>query len=110
MNEQPNASIPRSVLQAFYQHLSNHPLELKNTDAASVLELLYTEYTEIRGRDPEEIQQDYEALNDYLEPLSLDDNNAIFSLVVRLCCAYEQTAFLDGIKIGAHLMQEIQSG
>lgn len=110
MNEQSKASIPHSVLRAFSHHISDHPLELKNIDAASVLELLYTEYTEIRGRDPDEIRQGYEELNDYLEPLSLDDNNAIFSLVVRLCCAYEQTAFLDGVKIGAHFMQEIQSG
>lgn len=110
MNEHPNASIPRHILQVFSQHLSSHPVELKNTDAASVLELIYTEYTEIKGRDPVEIRQGYEELNAYLEPLSLNDNNAIFSLVVRLCCAYEQTAFLDGIKIGAHLMQEIKSG
>ena len=42
-----------------------------------------------------------------LEHLPLDDNNAVFNLCCRICVAYEQKAFIDGIHYGAQLMTEL---
>ena len=65
-------------------------------------------YTENQCRDPKEITQGFAELDDYLQGISLDDNNVIFCLVCRLCGLYEQRAFRDGLQLGAHLILELQ--
>ena len=47
-------------------------------------------------------------LEEFLCKLPLDDNNAVFNLCCRLCSAYEQKAFVDGIKYGMYLMVELK--
>ena len=46
---------PATIAKAFYEHIHTSALELKNTDAESVLEFLYTAYAEVQDRDPEAI-------------------------------------------------------
>ena len=60
------------------------------------------------GRDPKEIDQCFIDLEYYLEKLSLEENNAIFKMVCRLCSLHEEKAFKDGLRIGAYLMLELQ--
>ena len=45
---------------------------------------------------------------DFLCTLPLDDNNAVFNLCYRLCCAYEAKAFIDGLQYGVRLLNEIK--
>ena len=72
-----------------------------------MLEFLYIAYTDALGRDPAEISQGFVDLNDHMEGVvSLDENNAIFSIVCGLCSACEKRAFIDAIQIGAQLMLE----
>ena len=62
------------------------------------------------GRDPKEIDQGFINLENHLsKAVSLEENNEIFSIVCRLCDAYEKRAFLDAIQIGAYLMLELQA-
>ena len=72
------------------------------------MDYLYVAYAEHQGKDPKGISEGFEALGEYLEQPSLDDNNAIFGLVCNLCNLYEQRAFEDGLQLGAHLVLEIQ--
>ena len=99
---------PATVAKAFSEQIHSGSFELKNTDAASVLEFLYIAYTDIQGRDPKEIDQGFVDLDNHLEGVSLDENNTIFSIVCDLCNAYEKRAFMDAIQIGAYLMLELQ--
>ena len=39
--------------------------------------------------------------------ISLENNNAVFILVLHLCTAYEHKAFIDGLQYGAHLILEL---
>lgn len=98
----------KSIPQQLHEHISNHPFQLPGADAASVLELLYAAYIDNLGRDPQEIEQGFLALGEHLEPLPLDENNAIFAIVCELCNAYEKRAFMDAIRLGAFLTQELQ--
>ena len=47
--------------------------------------------------------------NNTLCTIPLEDNNAVFNLCCRLCCAYERKAFLDGLQYGTHLILETLS-
>jgi len=101
---------PTTVAKAFSERIHSGSFEMKNTDAASVLEFLYIAYTDIQGRDPKEIDQGFVALGDHLsKAVSLEENNEIFGIVCRLCDAYEKRAFIDAIQIGAYLMLELQA-
>lgn len=110
MDKQNSVNIPRFVCQLFHQQLMEHPLDAQNTDLCSVLELLYTAYAETQTDDPEDVKQAYQRLDDLLQDVSLDLNNAVFSLVCQIQCTGEEQAFLDGVRIGAHLLKELYAG
>ena len=99
---------PSTIAKEFSEHIHSGVFSLKNTEAASVLEFLYIAYTDVQGRDPKEIDQGFVDLDNHLEGVSLNENNAIFSIVCDLCNAYEKRAFMDAVQIGAYLMMELQ--
>ena len=100
---------PAKIAKAFSERIHSGVFSLKNSDAASVLELLYMAYADVQGRDSKEIDMGFLQLDAQLEKLSLDENNAVFGTVCNLCDAYEKRAFIDAIQIGAYLILELQS-
>ena len=110
MDNQNNASITQAVCQLFQQQLIEHPFDAENTNLRSVLDLLYTAYTETQIDDPEPVKQAFRHLDECMKDVSLDTNNEVFSIVCQIYCAGEERAFLDGVRIGAHLVKELYSG
>ena len=90
-------------------YIEAHPFEPGDSNCETVLDQLYQAYAESRESDPPEIQAGFAELENFMETLPLDDNNAVFSLCCRLCIHYERKAFLDGRQYGAHLMFELFS-
>ena len=88
--------------------MDKHPIDLGDSDCETVLDQLYQAYAESHESDPPEIRNGFKELDDLLGGLPLDDNNAVWNLCCKLCTAYEHKAFLDGLKYGAHLMQELK--
>ena len=85
-------------------YIDTHPTDLGDNDCETVLDQLYQSYAESYESDPPEISNSFKELEDLLP---LDDNNAVFNLCCRLCSAYERKAFIDGLKYGAKLIQEL---
>ena len=100
---------PAKIAKAFSERIHSGVFSLKSSDAASVLEFLYMAYADVQGRDPKEIDQGFLDLDTHLSKFSLDENNETFSIVCKLCDAYEKRAFMDAIQIGAYLMMELQA-
>jgi hypothetical protein len=96
------------LVSRFREYIRTIDYQFDDDRVESVLDYLYVAYTENQGRDPKEIEQGFVELDDYLKGISLDDNNAIFSLVCRLCDLYEQRAFKDALQLGAHLILELR--
>ena len=88
-------------------YIEAHPFEPGDSNCETVLDQLYQVYAESRESDPPEIQAGFAELESFLKTLSLDDNNAVFSVCCRLCIHYERKAFLDGLQYGAHLISEL---
>ena len=88
-------------------YIDTYPLDLGEGDCETVLDQLYQAYAESHESDPPEIRNGFKELDEFLEGLSLDNNNAVWNLCCRLCSAYERKAFIDGLQYGAHLIQEI---
>lgn len=87
--------------------LSEQPLRCGDTDAKSILEMLYYYYSEDNPIDSAVIRCRFNELDHILCHLSLSDNNAVFSLTCKLCSTYEQQAFLEGIQVGMRLFREL---
>ena len=88
-------------------YIDTHSIDLGDKDCETVLDQLYQAYAESHESDPPEISNSFKELEDFLYTLPLDDNNAVFNLCCRLCSAYERKAFIDGLKYGAKLIQEL---
>ena len=88
-------------------YIEAHPVHAGDGEGTTVLDQLYLAYAESHESDPEEIRDGFKELEEFLHPLPLADNNAVFSLCCRLCSAYERKAFIDGLQYGAHLMLEL---
>ena len=99
-----------NIAKRLISYMDKHSIDLGDTDCETVLDQLYQAYAESRESDPPEIQAGFAELENFLEILPLDDNNAVFSLCCRLCTAYEYKAFLDGLQYGAHLISELYNG
>lgn len=100
---------PAKIAKDFSQRIHSGVFSLKNSEAASVLELLYMAYADVQGLDPKEIDQGFLDLDTHLSKFSLDENNETFGIVCKLCDAYEKRAFMDAIQIGAYLIMELQA-
>lgn len=97
----------QSSVEALNTYTCDHPFDAGNGDAETVLDQLYQAYSESHESDPPEISEGFKELECFLEALPLDDNNAVFNLCCRLCTAYEEKAFRNGLIYGAHLMLEL---
>ena len=108
-----NNTTVQNAIPAIAQHLDaylrNHKFNLQGCDITSVVDFLYTAYTDSLGKDPNSIQDRFGELGAHLEQLPLKENDAIFSLTCELCGAYEKRAFKDALQIGAYLILELQT-
>ena len=98
-----------NVAKRLNAYITAHPFDSGDSDCETVLDQLYQSYAESHESDPPEISEGFKELEEFLCALPLEDNNAVFNLCCRLCCAYERKAFLDGLLYGAHLIQELNS-
>ena len=98
-----------AIAQWLNEYLRNHAFDLHGCDSTSVIDFLYTAYTDNLEQDPADIQERFEKLGGRLEQLPLKENDAIFSLTCELCGAYEKRAFKDALQIGAYLMLELHA-
>jgi hypothetical protein len=96
------------LVSRFREYIRTTDYQFDDDRVASVMDHLYVAYTETKERDPQEISQGFANLDAYLNVLSLDDNNAIFGLVCRLCTLFEERAFKDALQLGAHLILELR--
>ena len=77
-------------------------------DANTVLELLYNTYYEhVCTDDTDEIKQAFDELYQSMTGKTLKEKDEIIDKVCNLCRLHQQTGFIDGIRLGLRLSQEI---
>ena len=95
------------ITKLMNDYIATHPFDSGDSDCETVLDQLYQAYAESHESDPPKISTGFKELEECLCKLPIDDNNAVFNLCCRLCSAYEQKAFIDGLQYGAHLLAEL---
>jgi hypothetical protein len=76
-------------------------------DADSVLTLLYDAYTELNNLDNAQIKADFHNLYQAMNGKDLREMDHILDPVCALCRHHEQSGFVEGVKVGIQLYEQI---
>ena len=76
-------------------------------NAESILEVLYNTYNEYSCFENEQIKANFEELYRRMNGKPLQEMDEIIYAVCTLCRDHEKAGFMEGIKTGIHLAQEL---
>ena len=82
-------------------------LETQQSPNQNILDLLYNAYSETTGMDNEAIKSDFEELYQLMNGKLLKEVDEIIYAVCTLCRDHEKAGFIEGIKVGIGLGQEL---
>ena len=94
----------KKILQAITQSIEAHPPDYCNYD--SLLDMLYWQYTETNSIDNEKIRGHFDTLRARI-PLSRTEYDEIMYTICDLCLEHGRLAFIEGLRLGVVLMQEL---
>ena len=69
--------------------------------------MLYETYSQSNQMDDAQLKQDFEALYQQMTGMSLREMDQIIYPVCKLCRDHEKAGFIEGIRIGILLAQEV---
>ena len=93
-------------IQALKEYTQSHEPDLG--DAESILELLYECYNENHPYDNEQIKADFNALYQAMNGMTLKEMDRVIYPVCTLCRDHEKAGFIEGIKIGVRMIEELK--
>ena len=86
-------------------YIAEHPPNFG--DGESVLAMLYECYNEINPYDNEQIRADFNELYQQMNGMPLREMDGIIYTVCALCRDHEKAGFIEGVKVGIRLKQEL---
>ena len=89
-------------LTALQTHLTTQQSTNQN-----ILDLLYDAYNDTTGMDNEAIKADFEELYRLMNGKPLKEVDEIIYTVCTLCRDHEKAGFVEGVKVGMSLAQEL---
>lgn len=72
-----------------------------------MLDMLYQCYFEQHTMDTEEISRQFSSLADILGKLTLKEHDQVWNLTCALCTEHEKQGFLEGLRMGVALAEEL---
>ena len=75
-------------------------------NADSILEVLFDAYNESSSFDNAAIKADFDELYRLMHGKPLKEIDEIIYAVCTLCRDHEKSGFIEGVKVGIHLVQE----
>lgn len=94
-------------IEALKYYVSQNPPDYTR-DANSILELLYCYYRERKAEDPEAIKDAFDNLYHQMHGMSLREMDRIVDAVCTLCREHEKAGFVEGVKVGIMLGEDIE--
>ncbi len=87
------------------QHVANHEPDFG--DGTSVLTMLYEAYSECNRLDDDQIKADFEELYRCMHGMTLKEMDRVIYVVCTLCRHHEKSGFIEGIRIGFRINDEL---
>ena len=95
----------KQFLETLKAHIEQHPPNYG--DGESVLTMLYEYHNENNPYDNEQIKEDFKELYRQMNGMELQEMDKIIYPVCKLCRDHEKAGFVEGVKVGIRLRQEI---
>lgn len=95
----------KSYFEAMKTYIQKHPPNFG--DGESVLSMLYECYNENNPYDNEQIKTDFNELYRQMNGMPLREMDNIIYPVCKLCRDHEKSGFIEGIRLGVLLAQEM---
>lgn len=92
-------------IQALKEYALSHELNFGDVD--SVLDTLYECHNENSPYDNEQIKADFNDLYQRMNGMALREIDKIIYPVCKLCRDHEKSGFIEGIKVGIRLAEEL---
>lgn len=92
-------------IEKLKQSLAEHPPDFGDGD--SILTLLYEAYNEANRMDDDQIKADFNTLYQAMNGMSLKEMDRIVYPLCMLCRDHEKSGFVEGVKVGIRLEQEL---
>lgn len=92
-------------IQALKEYVLSH--EPNVGDGESILTLLYEAYSEVNRMDDDQIKADFNALYQAMNGMTLKEMDWVIYPVCTLCRDHEKAGFVEGVKVGIKLNEEI---
>lgn len=96
----------KEILHSIQKSIAAHPPDYGGSE--SLLDMLFWHYTESNTLDNEKIKGQFEVLRN-LVSLSREEYNELFYTVSDLCLEHGRIAFIEGLRLGVVLMQELDT-
>lgn len=77
-------------------------------NGSSPLSILYEVYNELNGMDTEQIRADFNALYQAMNGMTLKEMDAVINPVCTLCRHHECAGFIEGVKVGTRMKEELE--
>ena len=97
------------AIEKLKTYLKEQPINAAYQDAESLLELLCYLYMTESPVESATIRYQYHQVDQIVNRLTLAENDQLFSVTVNLCDTCTRKGFLDGIKVGYRLLQELSA-
>ena len=96
----------KQYIENLKQHIAKNPPDFG--DADPVLGLLYECYNENHPYDNEEVKADFNALYQAMNGMPLREMDKVIYPVCKLCRDHEKAGFIEGVKLGIRLQDELE--
>lgn len=94
-------------VESLKRHVAENPPNYGDGDAHSILEMLFTYYHECNNTDTDSVKAAFENLYQRMHGMPLREMDRIVDAVCTLCREHEKAGFMEGVKVGIGLAQEI---
>ena len=95
----------KTVLETLKAYIEQHPPSYGATD--SILAMLYECHNENNPYDNEQIRADFEKLDQRMNGMPLQEGDRVIYPVCTLCRDHERAGFVEGVRVGILLAQEV---
>ena len=97
------------MMEKYIQALKEYALSHKPNygDGESILTLLYEAYSEVNRMDDDQIKADFNALYQAMNGRTLKEMDRVIYPVCTLCRDHEKVGFIEGLKVGIRLKEEL---
>ncbi len=95
-------------IQNLQAYVREHKITFGQDSPQPCLDVLWWHYAEYHKMESETIGESFRSIWNYMETLPIQDSDNLFAEVCCLCAEYERIAFINGLRLGAQLMLEIQ--